>query len=161
MAEEDRAGFSSKTNTIELIMKLELKHLAPYLPFKLEIQVAGENIDDDPEGLPRIFTMVGIVDGEVIRSKKGYIRNVEEEIEDVFPILRPLSDLNKEIKVNGNLFTPNHHPLFKIFISADMDWFIDNCPFFVDYGQVQKLLEWHFDIFGLIELGLAIDKNTL
>jgi hypothetical protein len=26
---------------------------------------------------------------------------------------------------------------------------------------VEKLLEWHFDIYGLIEAGLAIDINTL
>jgi hypothetical protein len=84
-----------------------------------------------------------------------------KSLEDFRLILRPLSDLNKEIEFNENLFIPNHHPLFKIFINADMDWFIDNCPFFVDYGQVQKLLEWHFDVFGLIEKGLAIDINTL
>ena len=26
---------------------------------------------------------------------------------------------------------------------------------------IEKLLEWHFDIYGLIEKGLAIDKNTI
>ena len=26
---------------------------------------------------------------------------------------------------------------------------------------MQKLLEWHFDVFGLIEVGLAIDKNEI
>jgi hypothetical protein len=26
---------------------------------------------------------------------------------------------------------------------------------------MQKLLEWHFDIFGLIKEGLAIDINTI
>ena len=29
------------------------------------------------------------------------------------------------------------------------------------YQEVQKLLEWHFDVFGLIEQGLAIDINTI
>ena len=29
------------------------------------------------------------------------------------------------------------------------------------YGFVLNLLEWHFDVFGLIEKGLAIDINTL
>ena len=27
--------------------------------------------------------------------------------------------------------------------------------------QWQKLFEWHFDVFGLIDAGLAIDINTL
>ena len=121
-------------------MKLELKHLAPYLPYGLKFK-------DIPKGYNK-DRLLNIVSFEWCLSNGK-------------PILRPLSDLTKEIKVNGNLFTPNHHPLFKIFISADMDWFIDNCPFFVDYGQVQKLLEWHFDVFGLIDAGLAIDKNTL
>ena len=126
-------------------MKLELKHLAPYLPYGLKNQ--------------RAFHKPKVIDGIV--GNKVYFGDTVLFINQIEPILRPLSDLTKEIKVNGNLFTPNHHPLFKIFISADMDWFIDNCPFFVDYGQVQKLLEWHFDIFGLIELGLAIDINTI
>ena len=28
-------------------------------------------------------------------------------------------------------------------------------------NDYEKLFEWHFDIFGLIEKGLAIDINTL
>ena len=31
----------------------------------------------------------------------------------------------------------------------------------MSYGLVSKLIEWHFDVFGLIEKGLAIDINTL
>jgi hypothetical protein len=29
------------------------------------------------------------------------------------------------------------------------------------YKEMQKLFEWHFDVFGLIEKGLAIDINTI
>ena len=32
---------------------------------------------------------------------------------------------------------------------------------YINYGIVEKFIEWHFDIFGLIEQGLAIDINTL
>ena len=126
-------------------MKLELKHLAPYFPYGFKAY-----------------------DKSAITGK-GYEREIKASNIMVFidndinakPILRPLSDLIKEIECNGNKFTPNNHPRFKIFINEDMDWFIDNCPFFVDYGQVQKLFEWHFDVFGLIDKGLAIDINTL
>ena len=31
---------------------------------------------------------------------------------------------------------------------------INNCPYWI----TQKLLEWHFDIFGLINKGLAIKR---
>ena len=144
-------------------MKLELKHLAPYLPYGLEIQVSGENVDDDSEGLPRIFTMVGIVDGEVIRNKKGYISNVEEEVEDVFPILRPLSDLTTSHNIfedkaicfidesdNGGSFTIDDI-YFKYKESSFSDW----------RNAYLLLLENHFDVLGLIEKGLAIDINTI
>ena len=30
-----------------------------------------------------------------------------------------------------------------------------------NYETIEKLFEWHFDVFGLIEKGLAIDINTL
>ena len=30
---------------------------------------------------------------------------------------------------------------------------------YLPYGVVNKLAEWHFDVFGLIEKGLAIDKQ--
>jgi hypothetical protein len=136
-------------------MKLELKHLAPYLPYKLKAKFMHPFVKHQKIG---IINNAYNLDDDV---KLSIDYSDDEHIWMYKPILRPLSDLNKEIKVNGNLFTPNHHPLFKIFISADMDWFIDNCPFFVDYGQVQKLLEWHFDVFGLIDAGLAIDINTL
>ena len=139
-------------------MKLELKHLAPYLPFRLEIQVAGENIDDDPEGLPRIFTMVGIVDGEVIRSKKGYISNVEEGIEDVFPILKPLSYFKekfiRDVKIELEL---SHNQVMEFFGFMDGDIKLDN----ITLGLYNAMCENHIDFKRLIEKGLAIDINTL
>ena len=131
-------------------MKLELKHLAPYLPYELKAII---RLRED-SSLP--------IDDECVVNVSCFeAAYLGSEYDEFKPILRPLSDLNKEIDFNGDLFTPNHHPSFKLFISNDMDWFIDNCPYFVDYLQVQKLLEWHFDVFGLIPAGLAIDTNTL
>lgn len=66
-------------------MKLELKHLAPYLPYGLKLVYLDGSIRDliylDLQSLSRI----GI-----------YCK----------PILRPLSDLTKEIEVNGEKFVP-------------------------------------------------------
>ena len=133
-------------------MKLELKHLAPYLPYGLKYVKYSDNNSPIRHDIMQGVSTNGIYAcGDITPL---YFKNCK-------PILRPLSDLTKEIEVNGNLFIPNHHPLFKIFINDDMDWFMDNCPFFVNYVQVQKLLEWHFDVFNLIEKGLAIDINTL
>lgn len=79
------------------------------------------------------------------------------------PILHPLSDLTKEIEHNGEKFVPIH-------------WFDENFdhneafPLVLNsrgivemkhWNEFQKLFEWHFDIFGLIENYLAIDVNSL
>ena len=138
--------------------KLKLEDLAPYLPFELEIQVAGENVDDDPEGLPRIFTMVGIVDGEVIRNKRGYISNVEEEIEDVFPMLKPLSDFKgmivRDIKIELEL---SHNQVMEFFGFMDGEIKLDN----ITLGLYNAMCKKHIDFKKLIEKGLAIDINTI
>jgi hypothetical protein len=135
-------------------MKLELKHLAPYLPYKLKLQIAGENIDDDPEDNPRVFNMVGIVDGEIYTHKGGYIDNIENEIEDCFPILRPLLDLDKFLL--AKYYTNLMYADLERCIKDSLQW-----PLNQSYTFTQWLLSEHFDIIGLIEKGLAIDINTL
>lgn len=127
-------------------MKLELKHLAPYLPYKLKIQNSK---------------------GFSVRVMGGMVNdNKEVCIDAVFrmqykPILRPLSDLTKEIEINGRKFTPNLNPMFKIFIQWELDQFQaeprNNCTL----SQYEKLLEWHFDVFGLLPKNLAVDINTI
>lgn len=67
-------------------------------------------------------------------------------------ILRPLSDLTKEIEVNGEKFVPRSK-----FFGNPLDYIITKNS----YEVVQQLISWHFDIFGLIDAGLAIDINTL
>ena len=79
------------------------------------------------------------------------------------PILRPLSDLTKEIEVDGEKFVPaielNWSNITTDILSKSINLTNKfNNLFAFDY---KKLLEWHFDVFGLIEKGLAIDINTL
>ena len=138
-------------------MELELKHLVGYLPYGLkiiniELHVNGfrskhsiKNLVLTPSNLE-----IGLKDVDGIKEK---------------PILRPLSDLNKYCGDLG--FTPNRKLselgfgmdnfdedyTFEDFLNADI---LNN-----SFAFIQKLLEWHFDIYGLIENGLAIDKNTL
>lgn len=76
------------------------------------------------------------------------------------PILHPLSDLTKEIEHKGEKFVPierikesQHH----LFFRTDIEKPIDELQF----SEVMKLVEWYFDIAGLIEKGEAIDVNTL
>lgn len=87
------------------------------------------------------------------------------DVDDVFesevkPILRPLSDLTKKISFEENEFMP--------FDVLNWDFHFTNSiinkiiPILgMAYSDIEYLQQWHFDVFGLIEKGLAIDINTL
>lgn len=88
---------------------------------------------------------------------------------DFKPILRPLTDLTKGIAHNGkrlipilklleaNSFDINENPLgliekYKgIYFDTDL----------LSLSDALLLIEWHFDICGLIDTGEAIDVNSL
>ena len=138
-------------------MKLEIKHLAPYLPYKLKIR-CGEISHP-------ILTCADTNEFE-ISVKEVFINSAYK------PILRPLSDLTKEIKIDSIKFIPaeilfsvenNELQDFRDFGEIPEYWkdALKIKQKFYDYYQVEFLLEWHFDIFGLIKKGLAVDINTL
>lgn len=118
--------------------KLKLEHLSSYLPYQLKCNVQG--------GGNKKFDMVGINTGFVEYHEIG--RTVTEEcyIEDCFPILRPLSDLSDKTLKEFNFIK---RPVYK-----------DDYNFY-SYGFMYYCFKNHFDIFGLIERGLAIDINTI
>jgi hypothetical protein len=156
--------------------KLKLEYITPYLPHGLKIFY-----DDVPKTQiielgPNHFD----VNWRLCFSSK--------------PILRPLTDLNKEIEHNGKIFVPfielakielgdlSNNELsdkieendYSLEIELLPSWFTlffnkKNVTFSRwDDGEgmgscsnnlLFKLFEWHFDVFGLIEKGLA--KNIL
>ena len=135
-------------------MKLELKHIAPYLPYGLEFEI---NIFDQA-------MKKGIMVGA--NSKEIEFSEIRKTITESFtydlciPLLRTLSDLTKEIEHNGEKFVPierikesQRHLFFRNDIDAPLDG--------LQFSEIQKLFSWHFDVFGLIEQGLAIDLNTV
>lgn len=80
------------------------------------------------------------------------------------PILRPLSDLTKEIEHNGErfVFSDRYLSNSKIKMLLDNSLCSFNNPLNdIDYNSVKLLLEHHFDVFGLIEKGLAININSI
>jgi len=171
--------------------KLTLEHLAPYLLYglKAKMEIFGDN--------ETIVEIVGLNFNEV--ELLGIRKTVTEwfDYENIKPLLRPLSDLTKEITHNGEKFVPmeklcndfcNRTPCntefgtSKILMHADNGgglkwWFVyhrnkmtfelsdDNREMsnhtIPQYEMFQKLFEWHFDVFGLIDKGLAIDLNTI
>lgn len=145
--------------------KLELKHIVGYLPYGLKIMRPDNNTILELSGLQGSLLLF-------LEGTYGQIGNNRNK-----PILRQLSDLRKEIEVNGEKFVPiewfekniNKNISFYMPLNPDMYLQIDietenysqTIDLFDGYLVVQKLHEWHFDIHGLIEKGLAIDKNTL
>ena len=131
-------------------MKLELKYLSPYLPY--DVRIARFTANDKFKRVEYSLRAGNLQ--EVVRC------------DNLKPILRPLSDLNKEIEVNGQKFIPinwveNQYPNLDLhnqckFILDDESW-INQC----EYLLIQHLFEWHYDIFNLIENNLAIDINTI
>ena len=139
--------------------ELELYKLSYYLPHVIEcvaddgfrgvlIQLALKEVDFDFQ--------VKLADGNNFQLRY---------IEGVKPILRPLTDLKIEIYHNEKTFIPFDW-IHENFLGAKYDDDLKTLFGFKTYQHLpfalfQKLLEWHFDIFNLIQRDLAIDINTL
>ena len=168
-------------------MKLETKHLTAYLPYKLKVRVEDYKCDyvnrefDEVIGLHQ-WDKSGLLWSALTDG------GAKPSLDRIKPVLRTLSDLTKEIEVNGNKFVPCEELLktkFKqhynsetisrykeICYNSRVVWFQNIANYNMDipnkinvleqpYWVFQYLLELHFDIFGLIENNLAIDINTL
>ena len=124
-------------------MKLELKHLAPYLPYGLSFYY--ESLDGKKQH-SWILTSEKLDFALLCQNK---------------PILRPISDLLNEITVNNETFIPHlalgGRPNLKDYDFVYFEKNIENLSF----GLVQQLIEWHIDVFGLIDKGLAISIHEV
>ncbi|HJS00515.1 MAG TPA: hypothetical protein VJ780_06240 [Flavobacterium sp.] len=157
--------------------KLELKRLAGYLPYGLTGE-QNEYLDNKKTDLGGFETVQ--ITGIDFQNNKILIRNgCVTQRDSIKPILRPLSDLTKEIEVNGKKFvpterlreisgafkpTPDLKNTFSIEFTQDGKNILSFNALCMHVNQLklfEKLYEWHFDIHGLIEKWLAIDINTL
>jgi len=143
---------------------LTLEHLAPYLPYGVEVKTKDG-----------IFKVVGWVDD--IGVCLDTILYGANAIPEYKLILRPLSDLTKEIEHKGERFVPKEllreiSGAFKptddikntftiCIVDETVTRFSALCVHINQLELFQKLFEWHFDVFGLIEKGLAIDINSI
>lgn len=128
-------------------MKLELKHIVPYLPYELEVL----------DALNQKVKVIG-VKNETYFIDGGNVY-AYGDIQDCKPILHPLSDLTKEIEVNGENFVPNKRLKF----GENKLRTISRAKILSEtsYRAISLLIEWHFDVFGLIEAGLAISIHDI
>lgn len=121
-------------------MKLELKHLSPYLPHGLKLY------DTYTKSI-----YLNAVRGETL----DYLTIGEND--SVKPILRPLSDLTTKIHFRGNKIFPVD--IIKEYCGYDIitkEERMVEPPKMLPYLVFNLLCEMHFDLFGLIEQGLAI-----
>ena len=144
--------------------KLELKHLAPYLPYGLNWFCLDQDSNEWEElpivklyNIPNETLEIGGMDIDI--SELPYPNGLT-----IKPILRRLSDLTKEIEFKGE--TARYHEFL-----AEKDSLLESdllsiCNGTINitrasYYVIDVLFQEHFDVFGLIEKGLAIDINTL
>ena len=125
-------------------MNLELKHLAPYLPYDLKVKHASKlgNIKKE--------ATLTMADYTWLKNQK-YLK----------PLLKPLSQFEYDhiVQVKEHLGLGQWCDDYDQYFDA---WFDDaesvqklvlQCP----YEIMQFFLECHFDIFGLIDAGLATE----
>lgn len=147
--------------------------LAMSLPFNTIVCVKYTHKPDISE----YEDLIGLLDGRVITGE------TEEDdpllpISDYRVILHPLSDLTKEIEHKGEKFVPLEILCDIYGAKFDRPYINERSAGFV-YGfsakdvlnvknmienkfwQIHKLIEWHFDLFGGINSGDAIDVNSL
>jgi len=166
-------------------MKLEPKHIAPYLPY--ELQVIHEIETTFTLLMLRTDTMTAMLKVNREMPNGAYW---QVPIEDIKLILRPMSDIYKPCLDGGKIpivelakmsifYDSVSEPQTRIGINNDcviLDYGITGTLFilwdninkqlrcgnsmFVSFEIFQKLFEWHFNVFNLPE-ELFIDINTI
>lgn len=139
-------------------MELELKHLTPYLPYGLKLQyVVREKVE-------KIGIMKSISHNEdethPTRVSISLMYN-EEHIWMFKPLLKSLQKFEYDdiIQIKEHLGLGNWCDAYDQYFDA---WFddvanVDKLILQAPYEIMQFFLECHFDVFGLIDAGLAVE----
>jgi len=146
-------------------MNLKIENVLPYLPYGLIWQ---RFIDKPMVGEPRYVTMPNprIIIGHDSEFSVMKDRDNGYDLKLLKPILRPLKDTQTlEVDFNGeegifkdNFFGfTNFQAYYNEYLEYGQSYWHNRAPYVV----VKRLLEYHFDVFGLIEDELAVDINTL
>lgn len=151
-------------------MKLELKHLAPYMPYGLRVHYSGLS-DDDISGEFTVIAYhagngVSLIDDDALEEgdlSKSFYVDYDFPIK---PILRPLSSMlwSEATYINNLLDTG-------VFLFVDdagcaqigvTKYVQSEGDATVSLSNIlaasEYLFKKHFDVFGLINKGLAVEK---
>lgn len=146
--------------------KLTLEHMAPYLPYKLKgFYKNTKSINYELESLAN--------DNCGLCNYSIFTESVNSSFKNFKPLLHPLSKLTQEIEHNGEKlklinFIPEYcfeyhsrHVKKRLFDNeANTQAVIEYIDVMsLSYSSMLLLFKYHFDVFGLIEKGLAIEKQ--
>lgn len=131
-------------------MERELKHLVPYLPYKLKVLVEEES--------PIIRELRGIIDEDLYFDYNN-IGTDMEGIDESYcrPILHPLSDYKDVNSKAMNELNCDIIDQITITELANRSTGLDSVP----YGVIKIMSKAHIDFQRLIENKLAIDINKI
>lgn len=124
-------------------MKLELKHLAPYLPYEVQVAIT--------------YDLKNI----------NYYTLTEEKIHQVIEldcdklILKSLSDIDSKV-INELESSDEHITFISQYNGLDIEYYIKNTRTqYLEYWMFLILVRNHFDVFDLIENNIAVDVNSI
>ncbi len=137
---------------------IESKNLIPYLPYSLKVEMEGKkcNVAWMSTKNIAVHRPGGIGDYKKIQWKYAHL--------NIKPILKPLSKLNEikdqindanEFYDNVNISRSGKEIIFKGYALLDDFYNVDELP----YNIMQVLLRNKYDVFGLIEQGLAVEEK--
>ena len=139
---------------------LSAVHLASYLPYKLKCVVTN-NGEEQIDVLGAVYDNGECVFFNIVEAQQGF--------ESVKPILRPMKMLD------GNIWNYENIPVnflralgitaldhgYSLKEAEEMVYNRRFEPFKLPYIFFEQLLKYKFDVFGLIDKGLAVDIDTL
>ena len=157
--------------------ELTLHELSAYLPWGVNVRLSregrfnldGEYVNEHANKIGPIRSYaVYQIDGKFDVSGEFYVTEKYsfdfDSISEIELLIRPLSDLTSEITHNGETFIPIEKLGYTSVLPNPIPMLLDdlvNRPRLHPYWLIEQLLEWHFDIFGLIQDNLAIDIKTI
>lgn len=132
-------------------MELEIKHLAPYSPFKLKVLLGNNKRDLTAISLDSKFVFVTAYVGSREKQMAG--------IESIKPLLKPktfLHELQNEIYIRWG------GGISKEAKGYWLKGFTDNLMYTaypaLKFDEIEFMAEHHIDIFDLINQGLAVTE---
>lgn len=141
-------------------MKLELKHLAPYLPYKLKMK-CPQRFRPNYKESTGVYGVVYLT-GDLYADIENNTFN-----EAVFlPILKPMEEVEIYFEaLCGNLEHQDVTDYFDADFLEERNVEINEIQYLnaevLPYGTISVLLKHHFDIFGLINKGLAVSEYEI